>query len=164
MTDDVGANEQSGAGGCLKVLAIAVPVIALAVFLFMKLSQASGHASEVSEGVVNPYLEQIRAGEYQKALDEHGSPALRKKVSASQLKAAYEDLAHRYGRLSSFELYVAQEQHSIGSESIIRARYTLKFEKAEEHVAYDISGEGAAARIDESYERVVGGTLRAAPR
>jgi len=148
----------------LKVLAIAVPILALAAFLVWRVSQASGRATEVCDRVVAPYLEQVRMGEYQQALDKHASDGFRKKVSAAQLKAAYEDLSQRYGRFVSFEIYTAQEEHTIGSESIVRARYTLKFEKAEETVTYHIAGEGPSARIDEAYERLAGGSLRAAPR
>ena len=74
-------------------------------------------------------------------------------------------MSKRHGRFVSAKLYIAEEQHTIGSESIVRAKYTLVFEKAEEHVAYDITGEGDAAKIDEAYERPVGrDMLRAAPR
>jgi hypothetical protein len=163
MTGEAGVSEVS-AGGCLKVLAIAIPILALAAFLIWKVSQASGRASEVSERVVGPYLELIRAGEYQKALDDHGSDAFRKRVSATELKGAYDALSKQYGRFQSYELYLAQEQHEIGGPSIVQAKYKLVFEKAQENVVYDIAGEGDAARIDVSYTRVTGGTLRPAPR
>lgn len=146
------------------MLAIGLPILALIAFLFWKVSQASGRASEVAQRVVAPYLEQVRAGEYRQALDEHGSDRFRKKVSAAELRAAYEGLSLRYGRFVSFELYLAQEQHSIGAESIVQAKYILKFEKAEDSVTYDIVGEGTSARIDVAYERLAGGALRASPR
>ncbi len=164
MGQDAATGGDATSGGCLKVLAIAVPILALAVFLVWKVSQASGRASEVSERVVAPYLERVRAGDYQQALDNHGSEAFRKRVSAAKLEAAYQGLVQRYGRFVSFKLYIAEEQHEIGAASIVRAKYTLKFEKADETVTYDIAGEGAAARIDAAYERLAGGTLRAAPR
>ncbi len=149
----------------MKVLAIALPILGLTGFLLHKVSQAQGRAAAVSERVAGPYLEQVRAGQYQQALDAHGSPGFRKKVSATDLAAAYQSLSKRHGRFVSAKLYIAEEQHTIGSESIVRAKYTLVFEKAEEHVAYDITGEGDAAKIDEAYERPVGrDMLRAAPR
>ena len=148
--------QSSGSGGCLKVLAIALPLIALTAFLFWKVSQSAGRGAEVSERVVGSYLKLVQAGAYQQALDAHGSDAFRKQVTAEKLKAEYDKLAKQHGRFVSYELYIAQEQHAIGSDSIVRAKYTLKFEKAEEHVAYDISGEGDAAKIAESYDRVAG--------
>jgi len=163
MTGEAGTSEGS-AGGCLKVLAIAIPILVLAGFLIWKVSQASGRAAEVSERVVGPYLELVRTGDYEKALANHGSESFRKRVSAAELKGAYDDLSKRYGRFQSYELYLAQEQHEIGGPSIVQAKYKLVFEKAQENVVYDIAGEGEAARIDESYTRVTGGTLRAAPR
>ncbi len=149
-------DESSGSGGCLKVLAIALPIIALTAFLFWKVSQAAGRGAEVSERVVGSYLELVKAGAYQQALDAHGSDAFRKQVTAGKLKAEYDKLSKRHGRFVSYELHIAQEQHEIGGDSIVRAKYTLKFEKAEEHVAYDISGEGDAAKIAVSYDSVAG--------
>ncbi len=157
--------QQAGSGGCLKVLAIALPIIGLAGFLFYKASQASGRASEVAERVVTPYLKLVQAGAHQQAIDTYGAPEFRKNVTGAQLKSAYDKLSARYGRFVSAELHIAQEQHAIGADSIVRANYTLKFEKADEHVAYDIVGEGEAARIGASYERAVGrDSLTPAPR
>jgi hypothetical protein len=147
------ANER---GGCLKVLAIAVPIIALAAFLLWKVSQASGRAEAASERVVRPYLTHVQSGEYQKALEGYATPSFRDRVSAVQLKAAYAELTSRHGKLVGFELTIAQEQHAIGEPSIVRANYTLKFEKNEAHVTYDILGEGETARIDVAYERPPG--------
>lgn len=160
MTSEPEASAVSGPGGCLKLLAVALPILALMVFLVWKVSQASGRASDLSAQVVAPYLEHIRAGEYQQALDDHTSEGFRKRVSAVELKAAYEGLARRHGKLGSFELYIAQEEHQIGAASIVRANYTLKFERANERVIYEIVGNGASARIDQAYERLAGGTLR----
>lgn len=158
-------DQQARSGGCLKVLAIVLPILGLTGFLLHKVSQAQGRAAAVSARVVGPYLEKVRAGQYQQALDAHGSPGFRQRVSAAELAGAYETLSQRHGRFVSSKLFVAEEQHAIGSGSIVRAKYTLTFERAEEHVAYDISGDGDGARIDEAYERPVGpDMLRAAPR
>jgi len=148
--------QETNSGGCLKIFAIAVPVIALAGFLFYMMSQANSRAEAVSASVVTPYLEKVRAGEYQEALDDHTTARFRERVSAKALKAAYEGLALRHGRFVSAELYIAQEQHQIGGASVVRANYTLEFERAEDFVTYDILGEGESARIDEAYERVSG--------
>jgi hypothetical protein len=157
--------QEANSTGCLKVLAIALPIMGLASFLVYKAMQASGRAAEVSERVVVPYLEKIREGQYQRALDAHGTPEFRKRVTADDLEKAYEGLSARYGQFVSAKLTLAQEQHAVGAQSIVQARYTLEFEKAEEHVTYDIVGEGDAARIDVAYERPAGReVLSPAPR
>lgn len=156
---------ESDKGGCLKVLAIAVPILALAAFLIWKAMQAGGRASEVAERVVNPYLDKVKNGQYQEALDAHCSDSLKQTRTAQALKDAYTGLEQANGRFTGYELYIAQEQHEIGGPSIVQARYTLKFERSEEHVVYDIAGEGDAARIDQTYDRPVGReTLVPAPR
>ena len=56
----------------MKVLAIALPILGLTGFLLHKVSQAQGRAAAVSERGAGPYLEHVRAGQYQQALDAHG--------------------------------------------------------------------------------------------
>ena len=151
-------------GGCLKVLAIGGPILLLMAFLFWKVAAASGRAEDVAARVTTPYLEEVRAGHYQRALEQYGSDEHRAEVSAEALKAAYEDLIQKWGPIQSIELFRAQEEHQLFGESIVQVRYLIHQERATSHVFYDIAGEGAAAKIQRSYERPGTDTLRPAPR
>ena len=152
-------------GGCLKVLAIGLPILLLMAFLIWKVTQAGGRAEEVAGRVTTPYLEQIQQGHYREALDQFGSDEHRAEVSAAALEAAYEGLIGEGGAIQSFELLRAQEQHELFGESIVQVRYILHHERLDSHVVYDIAGEGDAAKIRQSYERPAGrDTLVPAPR
>ncbi|MBX3227386.1 MAG: hypothetical protein KIT84_13615 [Labilithrix sp.] len=148
-----------------KVLAIAVPVLALVGYLLW-MSYDAGRRAEVLAGqVVVPYLEAIRARDYRRALEAYGTEAHRKRITEPDLAAAYAELASRHGPLTSFELVSAQKQAVIGGDSWVHARYRLTFARGMLAAAYDVKGEGDAARIDASYvQDAAGKGLIPAPR
>jgi len=144
---------QTGQGGCLKVLAIGLPILLLMGLLGWKVAQSGGHAEAVAERVTTPYLEQIRQGHYQEALDRYGSDEHRARVSAAALEAAYDRLIRGHGHIVGVRFVGAQEVHQVGGESFVQARYTIHQTHEDSLVTYDIVGEGDAAKIRQSFER-----------
>jgi len=118
---------------------IAIVVIALIVFIYIKMKAVTERAATISEDVIARYVGLLQSGRYEEAYDTCLSENFRKKTSKAQFVTAHKARVDKFGALQGWkETDYQHEANLFTSESLIGINGILSYANREVFVLYKV--------------------------